>query len=252
MEYKYKKYILLIMILIIGLGFGIGLRFGIGSGSVNEGFDNSDHVTYWPKDLIQRFKLYQSTVNKNDYQYDMYFLQRQASADEAETLLKTGYWPWADDIKDMYTIAVEQSPLIKIDPGLALDSAMKIYNEMAVKLLLGWNAKEGQFLIYGADAGRTGTMPVKNTIKCSNDIHNSVLQKTVYSGYNLWNGYKNSTTVTIKDDDIPKEITGFSFVNGACNPCVAINQEPKYSCPFKLDTKDRSGISPVWSKLWNL
>ena len=247
MNYNYKKYIWIIIIILgLGLGLGLGLR------SVTEGFTPLKGFIPWPKDLIQRFELYQSTINQNSYQYNMYILQQQASADEAESLIKTGYWPWSDEIKDLYIKAVWQSPMIKIDPGHALTSAMKLYNETAAKRLLGWNAKEGQFLIYGVDAGRTGTMPVKNNIKCSSDLKNSVLQKNVYSGYNLWNGYKNGTTTNIKDQDIPSEVPGFSFVNGTCNPCVAINEVSEYTCPFKLEVPDRSDISPIWSNLWGL
>jgi hypothetical protein len=166
--------------------------------------------------------------------------------------MKTGYWPWPQELKDEYTNAVRQTPMIKIDPGFALANAMKLYNKTAAKRLLGWNVKEGQFLIYGSDIGRTDAMPVKNTIKCSSDVNNSVLQKTIYSGYNLWNGYKNSQTTEIKNEDIPTEVPGFSFVKSPCNPCAAINQYPQYNCPFKLVTKNSSNISPVWKNLWGL
>ena len=207
----------------------------------------------WPKDVIQRFKIYQKTVSKNVKQYNMYVLQQEATADEAETLMRTGYWPWPEELKDEYINAVWQSTMIKIDPRVALQNAQTTYCKNIAKRLLGWNTKEGQFLIYGADAGRTDAMPVKNTIKCSSDLKNSVLQKTVFTGYNLWNGYKNSTTSTIKNEDIPTEVPGFSFVNGPCNPCNAINQTPQYNCPFKLAIKDQgSEISPVWKSLWNL
>jgi hypothetical protein len=267
MNYYYKKYI---WFFIIGIGilflmyvlmntFGIGFDVDISNDRIVEGF-NAGEFNFkpvpgfkpWPKDLIRRFNIYQKTINENSYQYNMYVLQQIATADEAETLLKTGFWPWSSEIQDLYIKAVSQSTHVKIDPKEALNSAMKNYCEMAVKRQLGWGAKEGQFLIYGADIGRTGTMPINNTIKCSSDLEKSVLQKTVYSGYNLWNGYKNSTRVDIKNEDIPSEIPGFSFVNGACNPCVAINQAPQYSCPFKLVTENDSEISPIWSNLWNL
>ena len=206
----------------------------------------------WSKDLLQRFKIYQTTVSTNVKQYNMYVLQQQATADEAEYLIKTGYWPWPDDLKDEYIKAVWQNPIIKIDAGSALKNAQEMYCKTAARQLLGWNTKEGQFLITGVDAGRTNSMPVKNTIKCSADLNNSVLQKTVYKSYNLFNGYKNSETTTIKNEDIPAEVPGFSFVNGPCNPCNAINQNPQYNCPFNLATKDKSGISPVWKSLWGL
>jgi len=265
MNYNYKKYIWIIIGII---GFiilfvkNVNIKEGLSGldpaftsiDSLEASFKPAPGFVPWPKDLVQQFKIYQKTVSKNVKQYNMYVLQQQATADEAEFFLKTGSWPWPDELKDEYIKAVWQSTLIKIDPGIALQNAQKMYCKNAARRLLGWNVKEGQFLIYGADAGRTGTMPVKNTIKCSNDLKNSVLQKTVYSGYNLWNGYKNSETTTIKNEDIPSEVPGFSFVNGACNPCNAINQTPQYNCPFKLKVKDGSGskISPVWTSLWNL
>jgi hypothetical protein len=244
MNYNYKKHIIIIItITIIGLVI-LNKKLSL-ENKIKEGFQTEPGFTPWPKDVIKRFKLYQFTINENNYKYNMYVLQQQATAEEAETLMKTGYWPWSQELKDEYTKAVRQTPLIKIDPGFALDNAMKLYNQTAAKRLLGWNTKEGQFLIYGADIGRTGNMPVKNVIKCSSDINNSVLQKTIYSSYNLWNGYKNSETTTIKNEDIPAEVPGFSFVNEPCNPCSAMNQFPQYNCPFKLVTKDSSNISPV-------
>jgi hypothetical protein len=250
MNYNYKKHIIIIIVIIIGLVI-LNKKLSLGN-KIKEGFQTEPGFTPWPKDVIRRFKLYQFTMNENDYKYNMYVLQQQATAEEAEILMKTGHWPWPQELKDEYTKAVRQTPLIKIDPGFALESAMSLYNQTAAKRLLGWNAKEGHFLIHGSDIGRTGTMPVKNTIKCSSDVNNSVLQKTIYSSYNLWNGYKNSETTEIKNEDIPAEVPGFSFVNGACNPCAAINQYPQYNCPFKLVTKNSSNISPVWKNLWGL
>jgi hypothetical protein len=258
MNYIYKKYI---WVFIISIGLLIVMAYCFPS-SVNEGFTLAKGFKEgftlakgfepWPKDLIDRFNIYQKTVNENDYQYNMYVLQQIATAEEAETLLNTGYWPWSSEIKELYIDAISKSTIIKIDPGHALDSAMKLYCEAAVKRQLGWNAKEGHFLIYGADLGRTGTMPTKNTIKCSTNLENSVLQKTEYSGYNLWNGYKNSTLREIKNEDIPSELPGFSFVNGPCNPCEAINIVPGYTCPFNLVTENDAEISPIWANLWKL
>lgn len=221
---------------------------GFVSGSEKSGNGSLSFVP-WPKDLVQRFNIYQATVAENNYQYNMLILQQQATAAEAEDLLKTGHWSWSDDIKQLYMDAVSRSPIIKVDSGEALNSAMKIYNQNAVKQLLAFNTKEGDFLIYGTISNNNN-----DTIKCSNDLNSSVLLKTVFNGYNLKNGYKNTTTTTIKNEDIPSEVKGFSFVNGSCNPCVAINENPDYNCPFKINTNDGSSnnISPIWSDLWKL
>ena len=201
----------------------------------------------WSRDLVTRFNKYQETVNLNDNQFNLKVLQDQASPEETEQLLKTGYWPWSQDTQEQYYEAVWQNPIIKFFPGAALDYAMKLYNETAAKRLMSWNTKEGKFLLYG---GKNGDNTV---IKCSEDPDkNPVLQKTTFEGYNLWNGYKNTTTTNIKNEDVPKEMPGFSFVKNSCNPCSALNDPADYSCPFKLNVKGDNETSAVWKNLWNI
>jgi hypothetical protein len=240
----------------IGIGISIGIR---------EGFTPlKNNFIPWPPELIHRFNVYQSTVGQNDYQYNMRILQEQATASEAEQLLKTGYWPWSDDIKQKYKDAISRSPVISVDLGDALNNVMKIYNQNAIKQVLAFNTKEGKFLINGTISNSNnndsnddnekfgvfnGSAMNPTTIRCSDDLHSSVLQKKVFNGYNLWNGYKNTITTLIKNEDIPSEVNGFSFVNGPCNPC-----DKQYNCPFRIDVNDMSGdkISPIWAELWHL
>jgi hypothetical protein len=121
--------------------------------------------------------------------------------------------------------------------------------------MLAWNKKEGQFLLYGGDIGVTDGLPnnVRNTIKCSTDINgNSVMQKKIYTNMNYGNGYIGEKVTTVEPVDIPNEMTGFSFVNGPCDPCVALNIPGDFSCPFKLNVKGDDDISDVWKQLWNL
>jgi hypothetical protein len=227
----------------------------------------------WSRDTIKKFDLYQDTVNLNANQFNMSVLQEQASQDEAKELMKTGYWPWSEDTKKQYVEAVWQNPIIKFEPSAALDYAMKLYNETAAKRLLSWNTKEGQFLLYGANDSNSnkdiigittgddrlkgqgvtvnGQISKKNIFKCSDDS-NPVLQKTTVNGYNLSNGFKNTTTVDVALEDIPNEVPGFSFVNGPCNPCSVLNDNPDYSCPFKLNVKGNDEISDVWKNLWQI
>ena len=60
----------------------------------------------------------------------------------------------------------------------------------------------------------------------------------------------------IKDvdiNDLENLIPGFTFVNGPCNPCGALNEKPDYSCSFKLNVKNKAPfISSVWQYLWNV
>lgn len=205
----------------------------------------------WSHDLIKRFTIYQQTVNENANQFNLDQLQQQASPAEAEQYLKTGYWNWSDTLKNLYVYKVLHNTIIKINPQYALNYAMKIYNKNAVTELLAWNTKEGQFLLYGGNIGHSKGMPtdMNNTITCSSDLN---MEKKVYTGMNLWNGYMNSTTTIVKPEDIPKEMPGFSFINNPCNPCMALNTPGEFSCPFRINIKGDDSISEPWKQLWNL
>ena len=259
MKYIYKI-LIFIMIIISIIIFNICAKKFF-----KNGFQNY-YSTSWSPDLIKRFNIYQTTMNKNINQFNLEQLQRQVTPSEAEEYIKTGYWYWPDDLKNLYIEKVWANPIIKIDPHYALNYAMKLYNQNAVRELLAWNTKEGHFLLYGGDLGVSDGMPnnMNNTIKCSTDSVN--MEKKVYTGMNLWNGYMNSTTTTVKPEDIPKEMPGFSFVKGPCNPCVALNSPGDFSCPFKLNVKANlpsvkanlpsvtgdDSISEPWKQLWNL
>lgn len=247
MKYIYK--ILILIIIIITIIFFNSFT----KNSEKNGFQNYNTVS-WSPDLIKRFNIYQTTMNKHVNQFDLDQLQRQASPNEAEEYLRTGYWSWPDDLKNLYIDKVWENPIIKIDPQYALNYAMSIYNQNAIRELLAWNTKEGHFLLYGGDLGVSDGMPknMNNTIKCSTDISNSVMEKKVYTGMNLWNGYMNSKTTVVKPEDIPKEMPGFSFVKGPCNPCVALNSPGDFTCPFSINIKGDNSISEPWKQLWNL
>lgn len=249
MKYSYN------IIIFISIIIGIIIFNSLTKNSQKLGFQNYYNTSSWSLDLIKRFNIYQTTLNKGVNQFDLVQIQKQASPAEAEEYLKTGTWSWPDDLKNLYIEKVWSNPIIKIDPQYALNYAMKLYNQNAVRELLAWNTKEGHFLLYGGDIGVSDGIPkiMNNTIKCSTDsIDNSVIQKKVYTGINLWNGYMNSTTTDVKPEDIPKEMPGFSFVKSPCNPCIALNSPGDFSCPFKLNVKGDDSISEPWKQLWNL
>jgi hypothetical protein len=249
MKYSYS---ILNFIIIIVLIIGFNLFYSFTKKSSKFGFKNY-YTNNWTSDLIKRFNIYQSTMNPNN-QFNLQQLQKQVTPKEVEEYLKTGVWYWPDDLKTLYIQHVLSSPIIKIDAQHALNYAMKLYNQTAIRELLAWNTKEGHFLLYGGDIGVSDGMPTNthNTIKCSNSIDNSQLKKKVYTGFNLWNGYINTTTNVIKQEDIPKEMPGFSFVKGPCNPCVALNSPSDFSCPFSLNVKGDNSISETWKQLWKL
>lgn len=213
-----------------------------------DGFQNNI-TNKWSSDLIKRFNIYQTTMNDNANQFNLDLLQQQVTPEEAEEYLKTGYWKWSDELKNLYIEKVWASPIIKIDPQYALDYAMRLYNERAVTELLAWNTKEGHFLLYGADLGVSTGMPkdLHNTLKCNAD---GKMEKKIYTGMNTWNGYMNSNTTIIKPEDIPKEMPGFSFVKTPCNPCAVFNEKRDFSCPFRINIEGDDTISEPWKRLF--
>ena len=92
MSYNYKNYKKIIIILIAILFAGLlALILYFNLFSLKEGFTNDGSFVPWSKDLVKRFKIYQATVGENNYQYDMYILQQQATASEAEDFLKNAH-----------------------------------------------------------------------------------------------------------------------------------------------------------------
>jgi hypothetical protein len=236
-----KYYTILYIILLVCLSaYLIFIYFYLSLGFKKVGFQNYNNVQ-WSNDLIKRFNIYQTTINKNVNQFDLSLLQKQATPEEAEEYIKTGKWEWSNELKDLYIETIWSSPIIKIDPQIALDYAMSIYNKNAVTELLAWNTKEGEFLLYG------GKIDPNTSIKCSYD-NQSVIQKQTFLG----------TTNNLKPEDIPKEFPGFSFINGPCNPCSVFDDLDKTNsitnnkCPFKLDINGDNNVSPIWEKIWKL
>ena len=251
MKYAYKNIVFIGLIVFSILFFNMVTK----TKKTFEGFTQNTSGERWSQDLIQRFLEFQKTVNDNNYQFDMEMIQQQATPEEAEYLLKHNKWPWSDELKYLYMEQIWKSPMIKINPGISLEQAMKIYNQNVMKQLLAWNTKEGEFIIYGGNIGVTAGMPenIANTIKCGYNKKKNRFQieKTVYKDYNTWNGYKNVEKKYIENADIPKEMPGFSFVRKPCNPCEPLNTS-KNSCAFSLNVKGDNNISQIWKELWNL
>ena len=76
------------------------------------------------------------------------------------------------------------------------------------------------------------------------------MKKTIYNGYNLWNGYKKINKSIIQNDELENEIPGFHFIKEPCNPCVALDNN--YTCPFQIVTKNDNHVSEIWKNLWGL
>jgi len=198
--------------------------------------------------------------------------QNQATQEEVNYFNQHGVWPWSDSTKDLYMKAINANPYIKVSPGAALLETQKIYNETAILMALSYQTKEGQFMIdgvqvplpqgnsaeelpngFGDFAYKSGLKDdkSKDIIRCNMD--NGTLERIHYTGQE---GIYGSQTFTISNENynnLENVIPGFQFINGPCNPCVAMREKPDYSCPFRLELKNKNpNVSEVWQKLWGL
>jgi len=143
---------------------------------------------------------------------------------------------------------------VKVDPGIAMIDAQRIYNEMAMKQILSFGTKEGTFLLNGVVIGHNQKMPsnVNDLVRCGTDPNTkgSVVEKVVYNGYDSISGAMNKTVTNVEFGDIPGLVNGFQFLNGPCNPCAPLDNPPSYSCPFSLNTGNGAEVSPIWKLLW--
>jgi len=219
---------------IIGLGALLSLFVHRRENNITEGF-------VWSRETIDKFKTFQRQ-HKDRVQYNMKILQEQASEQDALDLINDGHWPWSDAIKQKYKKVVEQSPIMKTPPGEALAYNQAIYPQTAMEKMLFWNSPEGKFALHGGNIGSTvtsGLYHVPNTLTCeyidSMAQNEPQMVKTEYTGYNVWNGFKNSIRKIIQNKDIPDEMPGFQFNGAPCNPCGALEND--FSCDFKINIK---------------
>jgi len=116
-----------------------------------------------------------------------------------------------------------------------------------------------------------------DVIKCADDKGKLVLMRTRNVGLDQ-NGAYITKQYPVDLGTLDKVIPGFTFAEnpgsphlssnssgrdafgstfskggkgGKCNPCVALNDPPDYSCPFNLDIINvQPGVSNVWARLW--
>ena len=227
-----NKRLFLIFILLIIIFIYYYFEFDKIKTYVLELFTGKNNIHQWSEDLRKRFLEYQNTMSRNDYNYNLEILQQQVTPEEVEEYLKTGYWNWDETLKKLYLDKVQSSTLVNLVPEESLNYAMKMYTPEAVKQLLAWNYKEGEFLLYGAKDRN------KNIIKCSSDIESSLITN---------NGKK-----IINNEDIPNIIPGFSFIDEPCNPCKNLNLSTNNKCAFKLNIKGDDTTSEIWKRIWKL
>ena len=234
-----------------------------------EGFD-------WSPQSTQDFILIQSSINPQKI-FDVNMIQKnQASQKEVEYFNKHGLWPWSPQTKELYIESINTNPYIRTWPEDGLNYAMSIYNEAAILRLLSYQTKEGQFLLNGvlvkdpANPNRAEELPsgfgdfpyssglkenrTADVIKCNmSNPKNTTLERIIYTGKGGIYGEQTSKVTPVDYNNLENIIPGFTFVNAPCNPCGALNETPDYSCPFRLNIKNKSPfISNVWQQLWNV
>jgi hypothetical protein len=226
------------------------------------------------KDLQNDFLKIQNTINKNKV-FDMNTINSQATQEELKYFNKNGKWPWSQKVINLYQDAVNSNPYIRTVPQQASNYAQTIYNQNAILTLLSYQTKEGQFLLNGVlvkdpsgnpmeelpsgfgdfpyESGLLGNR-VDDVIKCNlNNDQNPTLERIRYTGKGGIFGEQTQKVTPVDYHKLENIIPGFSFINKPCNPCVAMAENPDYSCPFKLKVKGKSPfISEVWQYLWNI
>ena len=229
----------------------------------------------WNKQSTQDFLLIQDSINPHKV-FDVNMIQKnQASQEEVDYFNKNGMWPWSQKTIELYKESVNNNPYIRTYSGDAVNYARTIYNEAAILRIISYQTKEGQFLLNGIlikdPSGNKledlpsgfGDFPYKSglidnksddIIKCNmNKDNDYTLERITYTGKGGIYGEQTSKTTPIDYNYLENIIPGFKFLNGPCNPCGAINENPDYSCPFQLKVKDKSPfISDVWQYLWNI
>lgn len=277
------KYSLLALLLVIVL-----YRF---SQLNNQSFNNQTNLKEgftWSQQSTQDFINLQGTLNPHVV-FDTNKIQQQASQEEVEYFLQNQLWPWSQEVQDLYKESVMNNQYIQINPDDAVNQARQIYNQQIILEIISWQKKEGQFLlngiivndISGADPSGNSTAsysrngagsyaftsglisnennPNIKIIKCKSDPSgNYALSQGQYD-----ESQQKQVYTEVEASDLENIIPGFKFVSQPCNPCVALNSPPNYTCPFTLDLSNNNSqgqpnnlfsnnISKVWQYLWGI
>jgi len=229
----------------------------------------------WSEESEKNFLLIQNSINPKIIFDTNTIKNNQASQEEVDYFNKNGVWPWSQKTKDLYVEALNRNPYIRTLSENELNYVMSIYNESAILRLLSYQTKEGQFLLNGVlildpSGNKMEELPsgfgnfVYNSelmqdrrddiIKCNmTDSNNATLERIKYTGKGGIFGEQQKSITQVDYNDLEKVIPGFTFLNGPCNPCGALNVNPDYSCPFKLTVKNKPPfISSVWQYIWNI
>ena len=232
--------------------------------------------TWTPKSSLDFLQI-ENTINHQNI-FDVNMIQEnQASQEEVDYFNENGMWPWSQTTIKLYEAAVKSNPFIRTLPEDAVNYVRTIYNEAAILRIISYQTKEGHFLLNGvlvndtsgnkyedlpsgfgdfALSKESGLLENRSDdiIKCNmENPNNSTLERITYTGKGGIFGEQTSKTTPVDYNDLEKIIPGFTFLNGPCNPCGALNENPDYSCPFRLKVKNKPPfVSSVWQNLWGI
>lgn len=226
----------------------------------------------WNPNSTQDFLRIQNTINRNKI-FDVNMIQQsQASQEELDYFNKNGMWPWSQNTKNLYESALNRNPYVRTYSKDSIKYARTIYNEAAILRMLSYQTKEGQFMLNGVlvkDNQRVEELPsgfgdfpydsgliedrTYDIIKCNmNKPNGAALERIQFTGKGGIYGEQTTKVTPVDYNNLEKVIPGFTFIDGPCNPCGAVNEIPDYSCPFKLKEKNKpTFINSVWQTLWN-
>ena len=272
LSYNLKYGILISLIILVICRFGQIIK----NKKTNNNFHKDIKEGFiWNHRATQDFLLLQNTINPQVI-FDVNLIQKtQASQEELDYFNKYKKWPWSDNTKELYIEAIKRNPFVRVSPQSSLNYSRTVYNEAAILMILSYQTKEGQFLLNGIlikdPSGNSmedlpngfGNYPYSSgekeylsddVIKCNmKNPGNATLERIKYTGRGGIFEQQTSSSQPVDYNELENIIPGFSFLNKPCNPCVAINESPDYSCPFKLVVKNKPPfISDVFQYLWNI
>jgi hypothetical protein len=242
--------------IILGLIFLIIFRFKVLSKEKEkekEGFT-------WTAKSTRDFIDVQDTINPKVI-FDVEMIQKnQASQQEVDYFNEHEMWPWTEEVKLLYEEAVSNNPYIRNSVKDEVNNARKKYNQAAILRVLSYQSNEGRFLIsgvqvrdpngnekedlpsgfgsFGYESGLIGNL-YNDVIKCNSSSNNSKLERIKYTGKGGIYGEQTKEVTDVDYNDLENIIPGFSFLNGPCNPCGALNEKADYSCRFRLNVEDK-------------
>jgi hypothetical protein len=240
----------------------------------------------WSQQSTTDFIKLQDTLNPHVV-FDTNKIQNQASQEEVDYFLENQLWPWSQEVQELYKESVMNNQYVQINPVDAVTQARQIYNQQIILEIISWQKKEGQFLLNGvivndaSGSDPSGNVPYSRNgagsyafnsglISTENNPNIKIIKcKSDVSGnYALSQGQYDTTQskqvyTEVEASDLENIIPGFKFVSQPCNPCVALNSPPNYTCPFTLDLSNNNSqgqpnnlfsnnISKVWQYLWGI